>query len=250
MPNRWIKEAYCTSPRIAAVGPEARDLWVRLLVNADDHGYFHGSAQLVASMCFPLQPNARKCEQLLSELASALLIVRYEAGGKDYLAITQWYERPRSQPKFPTCPEGLLATANNCAQLQTVASLHDHDHDHDHDIKPDEEGWAGVTESDLSKWTKAYPAVDIHGELAKALAWAFANPKKRKANWRRFLVGWLSRQQEKPKPVMSRSEQRAANMDEITGRSRRERTVTDAMGGAPVLPAILYVREQDDGNVG
>lgn len=210
MPNRWIKEAYCASSRINAVGAEARDLWVRLLVNSDDHGYFHGDAQLVASACFPLQPNARKCEQLLSELTAAELLVRYESGGKKYVAMTQWYERPRSKPKFPLPPESistqLLGHENICEQLKTVARLHDHDHDHDHDVAPsaitlDAVGWHGVTASDRKTWAAAYPAVSIDGELAKAKAWCEANPKNKKGNWRRFLVGWFSRTQDRAPPL-------------------------------------------------
>jgi hypothetical protein len=105
MPNRWLKEAYCTSSRINSVGPEFCDMWVRLLVQADDHGLFYGNAQIVASNCFPLNPNARRCELLLAGLAKAGLIVRYEVENKQYLALTQWYERPRSKPKFPLPPK-------------------------------------------------------------------------------------------------------------------------------------------------
>lgn len=207
LPNRWIKEAYCASARINAVGPEARDLWVRLLVNADDHGYFHGGAQLVASACFPMQPNARKCEQLLSELESGQLIARYESGGKQYLAISQWYERPRSKPKYPPPPEGiseqLLATVSNCEQLQvptttitTTTTL-----SAPSDIHPNAEGWSGITALDRKAWAAAYPAVNLDVQLAKAFAWTQANPKNRKSNWRRFLVGWFSRQQDRAPPM-------------------------------------------------
>lgn len=122
MPNRWIKESYCSSERIMSVSAEARDLWVRLLVNADDHGLFDARPQIVASSCFPLNPVARKCEQLLADLESADLIRRYEVEGKPYLMITRWYERARSKPKYPLPPEGLLAVANNCEQLQKNAA--------------------------------------------------------------------------------------------------------------------------------
>ncbi len=208
VPNRWIKETYCASSRINAVGPEARDLWIRLLVNADDHGFFRGDAQFVASRCFPLQPNARKCEQLMGELNAAQLIVRYESGGKKYLAMTQWYERPRSKPKYPEPPkslsEQLLGHENICEQVQTTESLHVHVHDHDHvhvtapsEISLDAVGWHGISEQDRKTWAAAYPAVSVDGELARAKSWAEANPKNRKSNWRRFIAGWLDRAQNK-----------------------------------------------------
>ena len=204
MPNRWIKEAYCSSSRIHAVSPEARDLWVRLLVNADDYGYFHGSAQLVASACFPLQPNARKCEQLLSELQAGQLLVRYESGGRQYLAINQWYERPRSKPRFPPPPEGiseqLQTVANNCEQLRasTSTSTTTTTSSASNEILFDAEiGWVGITDDDRLQWQAAFPAIQVAEQLARARVWALANPKNRKSNWRKFLVGWFGRAQDK-----------------------------------------------------
>ena len=207
VPNRWIKEAYCASSRINAVTAEARDLWIRILVNADDHGYFHGNAQLVASACFPLQPNARKCEQLLSELEAGQLIARYESGGRQYLAVAQWYERPRSKPKYPTPPQGiseqLQTVASKCEQLQastttttttttiTAAS----------EMSLSAGGWEGISPHDRESWAAAYPAVSIEVELAKAKAWVEANPRNRKSNWRRFVVNWLGRAQDRAPPM-------------------------------------------------
>lgn len=43
-------------------------------------------------------------------------------------------------------------------------------------------------------WTKAYPAIDIDRETAKAFAWCAANPSKApKKNFPRFLNGWFGR---------------------------------------------------------
>ncbi len=43
-----------------------------------------------------------------------------------------------------------------------------------------------------ASWGKAYPAVDIDGEVAKAAAWLIANPKKAKKDYGRFLNNWLN----------------------------------------------------------
>lgn len=205
MPNRWIKEAYCASSRINAVGPEARDLWVRLLVNADDYGYFHGDARLVASACFPLQPNARKCEQLLQELNASQLIVRYESDGKSFLAMSQWYERPRSKPKYPPPPEVLSAQLrgheNNCAQLHvsttTSTTTSTPSAPNDETLSFDAvAGWRGLG-ARRERWKAAYPAVDVAVELAKAAEWLRANPKNHKSNYERFLTNWLARAQDR-----------------------------------------------------
>lgn len=57
----------------------------------------------------------------------------------------------------------------------------------------------GVKESDIEEWGKAYPAVNIMTELYKMKAWLDANPKNRKTakGIKRFIIGWLSRTQDK-----------------------------------------------------
>ena len=59
-------------------------------------------------------------------------------------------------------------------------------------------GWTGITDADRQEWRQAYPACDLAAELAKATSWLKANPTKaHKSNWRRFLVSWLTRSQDR-----------------------------------------------------
>ena len=59
-------------------------------------------------------------------------------------------------------------------------------------------GWAGITDADRQEWAQAFPAAVLDQELAKATAWLRANPKRAgRRNWRRFVVGWLQRCQDK-----------------------------------------------------
>jgi uncharacterized protein YdaU (DUF1376 family) len=58
------------------------------------------------------------------------------------------------------------------------------------------DGWLGIPDELLRQWDRAYPAVNIDGELAKAAAWIIANPKNRKSNYARFLTNWLTRAQD------------------------------------------------------
>jgi hypothetical protein len=59
-------------------------------------------------------------------------------------------------------------------------------------------GWAGITDADRQEWRLAYPACDLEAELAKATSWLKGNPAKaHKSNWRRFLVSWLTRSQDR-----------------------------------------------------
>ena len=61
-----------------------------------------------------------------------------------------------------------------------------------------ESGWQGITDTDRQEWATAFPGVILAQELAKANAWLKANPTKaHRSNWRRFIVGWFQRCQDK-----------------------------------------------------
>lgn len=49
-----------------------------------------------------------------------------------------------------------------------------------------------------AKWVETYSGVDVDNEIAKAEAWAIANPERAKKNWARFLTNWLSNAQKNP----------------------------------------------------
>ena len=61
-----------------------------------------------------------------------------------------------------------------------------------------EAGWTGITDADRQEWAQAFPGAVLAQELAKATAWLKANPQRAgRRNWRRFIVGWLQRCQDK-----------------------------------------------------
>ena len=58
--------------------------------------------------------------------------------------------------------------------------------------------WLHVSAKDKKAWAAAYPACDVDVELARAGEWIIANPAKgRKSNYRRFIVNWLARTQDR-----------------------------------------------------
>lgn len=55
-----------------------------------------------------------------------------------------------------------------------------------------------ISDNDLSSWRSAYPDIDISKEITRAEQWLLANPTKtRKKLWRKFLLGWFARSNEK-----------------------------------------------------
>lgn len=65
-------------------------------------------------------------------------------------------------------------------------------------------GWQGITDSDRATWATAYPACTLEIELVRASEWLKANPTRaHKSNWRKFIVGWLTRSQDKGGTIRS-----------------------------------------------
>lgn len=89
-----------------------------------------------------------------------------------------------------------------------------------------------VTETDIRNWQELYPAVNILQELRNMKGWLDSNPAKRKtkAGIRRFINGWLSREQDKYHPdavvpIRSASQGQAGN-------SGVDRLLAQITGGA------------------
>ena len=50
---------------------------------------------------------------------------------------------------------------------------------------------------DFAAWADTYPAVDCDAELRRAAEWCLSGARGRKGNYRRFVVNWLGRAQER-----------------------------------------------------
>jgi len=59
--------------------------------------------------------------------------------------------------------------------------------------------WEGITVDQVKLWESAYPDCDVVDILTKKMpVWMDANRKKaNKKNYKRFIVNWLSRQQDR-----------------------------------------------------
>ena len=62
-----------------------------------------------------------------------------------------------------------------------------------------------ASEEEIEAWQKAFPAVDVRQQLRKMRAWCLANPKlcKTRKGVKRFIVSWLSREQDRGHPGMA-----------------------------------------------
>lgn len=63
----------------------------------------------------------------------------------------------------------------------------------------DKNKFENVTPEDIATWSQLYPAVDVNREMIEMVEWCKENPSKAKSKslWRKFIRGWLQRQNEK-----------------------------------------------------
>jgi hypothetical protein len=76
----------------------------------------------------------------------------------------------------------------------------------------------GVTLAQVASWQVAYPGVDVLAEVEKARVWLEANPTRRKTHggMARFLVSWLSRAQDNPRPAARRTDNGRPDLSQTT----------------------------------
>lgn len=222
MPNRLLREGICTSDAINSLTTEEEVLFYRLLVVVDDFGYMDARPAIVKAECFPLRDTVipAKVEAWLVALAGAGLIVRYQSGGKPYLAIAKWEHRIRSRQKYPgpqddgstpigsdpnnpvsTMPHVVSSPLTDRVQVSADCGLGKGKGKgkgalNTISFNAELNRFENIDDSQINLWKSAYPATNIDIELNKAVVWLKANPTKVKSNYNKFLSGWLSRCQD------------------------------------------------------
>lgn len=108
------------------------------------------------------------------------------------------------------------------------------------------EGFTGISEQDRQSWSEAYPAVSIPQQLAAASEWLKSNPAKRKKNHRRFITGWLSRQQERGGDIPANGKTKTASLEPLPwekyGQQRTEHRQAKAENEYPEAKPIKLPR--------
>jgi len=106
MPQRFLKPGLTTSRKWNKCSWQAQSFYVRILTLVDDFGRYEGDAQLLRSLAFPLNEDIRtpQVQKLCDELQANQLAIFYKVDGKDYVQLTNWTERARSDASRYPCP--------------------------------------------------------------------------------------------------------------------------------------------------
>ena len=239
MPNRIIKESLCASEKIASLSDFEFRLWVGLITQADDAGRGDARPAIIKGRVFPFRESLslKDIDATLRGLAAKGCVILYTVDGKPYFLFPRWVKHQRvrdCKPKYPEPPEDLLSpqSAASCGELpQTAALIQSNPIQSEYESNPNpntntntnpntkndsaepladstppvislilnDKTFFDVTNDDLAKWTRLYPAVDVMQELRKMSGWCDSNPTKRKTRRgiRAFITSWLSKEQDR-----------------------------------------------------
>ena len=221
MPNRILKESICTNEQIDSLTAFEETVFYRLIVNCDDFGRFDGRISVLKGRMFPLKEEKLKLytlEKAMKSLVRVGLVELYKVEGRPYLQLTGWKRNQQIRAKFSKFPAPEDADteempANECngnhmpssdehyseACAPEIATTQAPSEPAAIDLPLNDGTYCGITPSEIENYAKLYPAVDVMQELRNMVGWLDSNPTKRKtkAGIRRFVNGWLSREQDK-----------------------------------------------------
>lgn len=220
MPQRFLRPGITNSERWNRVSFAAQSFYIRILTHVDDFGRYDARVPVLHGHCWAMRDDVtpQQTAALRSELVAANLIEVYAVDGREFLQITQWQERARSdRSKYPDKPQSNGNTsqvvdfstpaADRSRPQESAASIVPRSSFLDHrssSIAPTEvlqpsspamaargaqtqtpklvwsepEGWLNISDEMRNQWGAAYPACDIDRQLAAASAWLRANPRK------------------------------------------------------------------------
>ena len=205
---------------IMAESPTTFKVWIALLAACRENGIAYVSAVYLSSIChLPIGKVEDAIGRLESpdehsrSLADEGRRIRRVDGGYEIINYIAYRdvslkdaeaERKRLyRQRHKECPDKMGHCPDASASASASASVF---------LNLQGWVWEGITDEDKSGWAKAYPACDIDRELLSMIEWAKANQAKAvKKNYRRFIVNWLSKSQERgggmksnPRPIAQR----------------------------------------------
>ena len=108
MPKSVIRDQLLTSERYWACSSEARNLYISVLLSADDTGRFTGSNFALRTRCMAGTVSYERIENLLEELLNADLVRIYYVDGARFIFIPRFRQYPRYiNSKYPPPPDSI-----------------------------------------------------------------------------------------------------------------------------------------------
>lgn len=95
MPDRVVRDELLTSERYWRCSPEARNLYLSIILSVDDAARMTGSPFALRTRCMASTVSHERIEVILAELVDADLVRRYESDGRSFLFVPRFRNRRR-----------------------------------------------------------------------------------------------------------------------------------------------------------
>lgn len=197
MPQRFLRPGITTSERWNALDWFSQSFYIRLITLVDDYGRYEANYMLLKSHAFPITQNislqtiVSSCEKMHSV---GLVVFYTHPVGKNYLQITNWGEKPRSEPKYPmfddSCKQ-MFSIDNKCSlPSSSPSSSPSAVLDNQKQLKRT----IDISDEEFTMELKRlYPKIDVQAELNKMCAWLMTPKGRGRRMTRNFAVRWLNR---------------------------------------------------------
>jgi len=225
--RRMISKSISTSKKFGTLGSDlSRLLFLMIIPHTDDFGRLDGDTYTIKHQIIPtLNKTEKNIEKAIEELKLAGLINTWDVYGQSVIQVTNFDKHQqglhkRTVSKYPDeqrdngSSENVREIPGNSprargTELKGIEKNRTEENKYfcsepKNVSKPsaiyfsfEDEKFHNITKKQIQLWKDAYPAVDISTEIRRAAAWMAANPAKKKKQWKRFLMGWLSRAQER-----------------------------------------------------
>jgi hypothetical protein len=126
MPDRIVRDELLTSERYWSCSPEARNLYLSIVLSVDDAARMSGAVFALRTRCMAGTVSHERISAILAELVDCDLVRRYEHGGKPYLFVPRFRQRLRyfNASKHPEPPTGISdITTHKSVPRQTADVL-------------------------------------------------------------------------------------------------------------------------------
>ena len=203
-----IDKRISKSKKFAALKSDrSRVLYFMIYPHLDCEGRITGDPEEIKEDCCPkLKYSIRKIAESIIDLANVGLLDLYENEKENpFIEFTKFepfqigMRKEREAPSLIPSPQDVRTNSGVTPALYLRLSLSLRKEGKKEEVYFDfkERKFFNIKDKDIEGWKEAYPACDIASELKKMREWLLANPEKRKKNYRRFIVNWLIRTQEK-----------------------------------------------------
>jgi len=206
--GRMIDKRISKSKKLARLKfDRSRVLYFMIYPHLDCEGRFTGDPEEIKEDCCPkLKYSFKRIAESVVDLANVGLLILYEDEDEcPFIQYTKFepfqvgMRKDREAPSQIPSPQENPSNAGVTPALYLRLSLSLRKEGKKEEIYFDfkERQFFNIKDEDVQGWLEAYPACDVNSELRKMREWLLANPEKKKKNYRRFIVNWLIRTQDK-----------------------------------------------------